>query len=141
MRAIPNYPHCFVCGDKNTIGLKVAFFYENGKAKARYTPSREFEGYKDICHGGILSALLDEVMIYSIKAKGIVTMTVQIEVKFRRPAKIGETLFLEGQITEDKGKIIQTEGKIFLEDGTIVAESKGKFFRAAGTRKKELEKF
>ncbi len=141
MRAIPNYPHCFVCGDKNKIGLKVAFFYENGKAKARYTPSREFEGYKDICHGGILSALLDEVMIYSIKAKGIVTMTVQIEVKFRRPAIIGEPLFLEGQITEDKGKIIQTEGKIFLEDGTIVAESKGKFFRAEGPRKKDLEKF
>ncbi len=141
MRAIPNYPHCFVCGDKNKIGLKVAFFYENGKAKARYTPSREFEGYKDICHGGILSALLDEVMIYSIKAKGIVTMTVQIEVKFRRPAIIGEPLFLEGQITEDKGKIIQTEGKIFLEDGTIVAESKGKFFRAEGPRKKDLEEF
>jgi len=141
MKAIPNYPHCFVCGDKNMTGLKVAFFYENGKAKARYTPTREFEGYKDICHGGILSALLDEVMIYSIKAKEIVTMTVQIEVKFRRPAKIGEPLFLEGQITEDKGKIIQTEGKVLLEDGTIVAESKGKFFRAEGTRKKDLEKF
>jgi uncharacterized protein (TIGR00369 family) len=141
MRAIPNYPHCFVCGDKNTTGLNVAFFYENGKAKAQYTPSRKFEGYKDICHGGILSALLDEVMIYSIKAKGIVTMTVQIEVKFRKPAKIGELLLLEGQITEDKGKIILTEGKIFLEDGTTVAESKGKFFRAEGARKKELETF
>lgn len=139
MKAIPNYPHCFVCGDKNKIGLKVAFFFNEGKAKAQYTPTREFEGYKDILHGGILSALLDEVMIYSIIAQGIITVTVQIEVKFKKPAKIGETLFLEGQITEDKGKILLTEGKIFKQDGTIIAESKGKFFRAEGEKKKELE--
>ncbi len=139
MKAIPNYPHCFVCGDKNKIGLKVAFFFDEGKAKAQYTPTREFEGYKDILHGGILSALLDEVMIYSIIAQGIITVTVQMEVKFKKPAKIGETLFLEGQITEDKGKILFTEGKIFKQDGTIIAESKGKFFRAEGKKKKELE--
>lgn len=141
MKAIPNYPNCFVCGDKNAIGLKVAFFNDKGKAKAQYNPTAEFEGYKDICHGGILSALLDEVMIYSIKAREIVTMTVQIEVKFKNPAKIGETLFLEGQITEDRGRIISTEGKIFRKDGTIVAESRGKYFRAEGKRKKELETY
>jgi uncharacterized protein (TIGR00369 family) len=141
MRTIPNYPNCFVCGDKNEIGLKVAFFYDEGKAKAQYTPTREFEGYKDICHGGILSALLDEVMIYSIKAQEILTMTVQIEVKFKNPAIIGETLYLEGQVTEDKGKIIITEGKISKKDGTIVAESRGKYFRIEGDQKKELEKF
>jgi uncharacterized protein (TIGR00369 family) len=139
MKAIPNYPHCFVCGDKNKIGLKVAFFFDEGKAKAQYTPTREFEGYKDILHGGILSALLDEVMIYSIIAQGIITVTVQMEVKFKKPAKIGETLFLEGQITEDKGKILFTKGKIFKQNGTIIAESKGKFFRAEGEKKKELE--
>ena len=95
MKAIPNYPYCFVCGDKNKIGLKVEFFFDDGKAKAQYTPTREFEGYKDICHGGILSSLLDEVMIYSIIAQGILTVTVQIEIKFKNPAKIGEELFLE----------------------------------------------
>jgi uncharacterized protein (TIGR00369 family) len=141
MKAIPNYPNCFVCGDKNKIGLKLTFFYENGKAKAQYTPTPEFEGYKDILHGGILSALLDEVMIYSIIAQGIITVTIQIEVKFKNPAKIGETLFLEGQITEDKGKIIFTAGKISTQDGTIIAESKGKFFRAEGEMKKEIEKY
>ena len=141
MKTIPNYPYCFVCGDKNKIGLKVEFFYDEGKAKAQYTPTPEFEGYKDILHGGILSALLDEVMIYSIIALGIITVTVQIEVKFKKPAKIGETLLLEGQITEDKGKILLTEGRIFKQDGTSVAESKGKFFRAEGEMKKKIENY
>jgi uncharacterized protein (TIGR00369 family) len=141
MKAIPNYPYCFVCGDKNKIGLKVAFFYKDGRAKAQYTPTREFEGYKDICHGGILSSLLDEVMIYSLIAQGIITVTVQMEVRFKKSAKIGETLFMEGQLTEDKGKILITEGKIFTEDGTVIAEAKGKFFRAEGEMKKEIEKY
>lgn len=141
MKAIPNYPYCFVCGDKNKIGLKVEFFFEDGKAKAQYTPTAEFEGYKDILHGGILSALLDEVMIYSIIAQGIITVTVQMEVRFKKPAKIGETLFLEGHVTEDKGKILHTEGKVFKQNGTIVAESRGKFFRAEGEMREEIEKY
>jgi len=141
MKAIPNYPNCFVCGDKNKRGLKIAFYYENGKAKAQYTPTREFEGYKDILHGGILSTLLDEVMIYSLIAKGIITVTVQMEVKFKKPAKIGETLYMEGKITDDKGKILCTEGKIFQKDGTIIAQSKGKYFRAEGDMKKKIKRY
>lgn len=141
MKAVPNYPYCFVCGDQNKTGLKVAFFYENGKAKAQYTPTKEFEGYKDILHGGILSALLDEVMIYSLIAQGTVTMTIQMEVKFKKPAKIGEMLLMEGWVTDDKGKILCTEGKIFTEDGTIVAQSKGRYYRVRGEIKKKIERY
>ena len=141
MKTIPNYPYCFVCGDKNKIGLKIKFFFDEGKAKAHFTPTPEFEGYKDILHGGILSALLDEVMIYSIIAQGIITVTVQMEVKFKKPAKIGEKLYLEGKMTEDKGKVLFTEGKIFRQDGAIIAEAKGKFYRAKGEMKKEIEKY
>lgn len=140
MEAIPNYPTCFVCGDKNRIGLKVAFFYDEGKAKAEYTPTREFEGYKDILHGGIISSLLDEVMIQSIVALGILTFTIQIEVKFKTSAKTGEKILLEGHIIEDKGRVILTEGKAFKLDGTIIALAKGKFFRPEGEKKKELER-
>jgi acyl-coenzyme A thioesterase PaaI-like protein len=140
MEAIPNYPYCFVCGDKNKRGLKVAFYYDDGKAKAEYIPSREYEGYKDILHGGIISSLLDEVMIQSIIARGILTFTIQMEVKFKTLAKIGEKILLEGHIIQDKGKIIVTEGNAFKLDGTIIATAKGKYFRPEGERKKELEK-
>jgi uncharacterized protein (TIGR00369 family) len=140
MEAIPNYPNCFVCGDKNKKGLKVAFFYDDGKAKAEYTPTPEFEGYKNILHGGIISSLLDEVMIQSIVALRILTFTIQIEVTFKTPAKTGEKIFLEGRILEDKGKVILTEGKAFKQDGTIIALAKGKFFRPEGEKKKELER-
>jgi uncharacterized protein (TIGR00369 family) len=140
VKAIQRYSHCFVCGDKNDIGLKLEFYEKDGKARAEFTPTKNFEGYKDILHGGILSTLLDEAMIKSILAKEILTVTSQIEVKFKRPAIIGEKLIVEGKIAGERGRLILTEGKVFKEDGTVVAEAKGKFFRAEGSIKEQLEK-
>ncbi len=139
MKAIPNYPYCFVCGDKNKRGLNIRFYASGGKAKAEYTPTKEFEGYKDILHGGIISTLLDEVMIQAIIVQGTLTFTTQIDIRFKKPARIGERLLLEGQITGDRGKIITTKGKAVKEDGTLVAESTGKFFKAKGDIKRLLE--
>ena len=139
MKSKQIYPHCFVCGDKNQAGLKIKFHQQAGKAVAEYTPTRKFEGYKQILHGGIISTLLDEVMIKSILAKGILAITSQIEVKFKNPAKIGEKLQLEGEVTQTRGRIILTQGTISKPDGTVIAESKGKFFRAEGKLKEQLE--
>ncbi len=139
MKAIQRYGNCFVCGDKNDIGLKLDFYEKDGKARAEFTPTKSFEGYKGILHGGILSTLLDEVMIKSILAKGILTVTSQIEVKFKKPAIIGEKLIIEGEIMGERGRLVLTEGKVFKEDGIVVAEAKGKFFRAEGRIKKQLE--
>jgi uncharacterized protein (TIGR00369 family) len=139
MKAIQRYSHCFVCGDKNDIGLKLDFYEKDEKARAEFMPAKNFEGYKDILHGGILSTLLDEVMIKSILAKGIVTVTSQIEVKFKKPATIGEKLIIEGEIKGERGRLILTEGKVFNKDGTVVAEARGKFFKAEGKIKERLE--
>jgi len=140
VKAIQRYGNCFVCGDKNQIGLKLDFYEKDGKAVAEFTPTKEFEGYKNILHGGILSTLLDEVMIKSILAKEILTVTSQIEVKFKKPAIIGEKLTIEGEVTGERGRLILTEGKVVKENGAVVAEAKGKFFRAEGRIKEQLEK-
>ncbi len=140
MKAIPDYPYCFVCGDKNKKGLNIRFFDHDGKTKAEFTPTRDFEGYRNILHGGIISTLLDEVMIKSILAQGILTITTQIDVKLKSSARIGEKLYLEGEITKKRGKIIMTQGKVFKEDGTIVAVATGKFYQATGDMKKRLER-
>jgi len=140
IKLIQRYSHCFVCGDKNELGLKIDFFYEDGKAKAEFSPSSNYEGYKDILHGGIISTLLDEVMIKSILEKGFTTVTSQIEVRFRRPAKIGEKLLLEGWITKDKGKIILAEGKISTQEGAVISEAKGKYFKVSAQLAEQLNK-
>ena len=130
MELIKRYSNCFVCGDKNKCGLKVDFFDEQGVAKAEYQSSPVFEGYKDVLHGGIISALLDEVMIKAVLAKNILAVTASIEVKFKQPVKIGEKLSLEGKIIDDKGRIITTEGKALKEDKSVAALGFARYVKA-----------
>jgi uncharacterized protein (TIGR00369 family) len=139
-KSIQKYSHCFVCGDKNDVGLKIDFYYEQGKAKAEYEPNQNFEGYKEILHGGIISTLLDEVMIKAILAEGQMTVTSQIDVKFKIPALIGDKIFLEGWIKDDKKRFIIAEGRALKENGKIIAVSSGKYFKVKGQMKKQLER-
>jgi uncharacterized protein (TIGR00369 family) len=138
MKPLKRYSQCFVCGDKNPFGLNVEFYKKNGRVVGEYLAQDRFQGYKNILHGGILSALLDEVMIKSILAQDILTLTCEIKVRFKKPVKIGQRLFLEGKPTQNRGKIIVAEGKVTNEDGELVATAEGKFFRAEGEMEKLL---
>ena len=139
MELIRRYSNCFVCGDKNESGLKVDFFYDQGVAKAEFIPDERFQGYKDILHGGIISSLLDEVMIKAVIAKGLLVVTVEIEVKFLKPVRIGERLFLEGKVIKEKEKIFVAEGKVWNSKGERVATGKGKFFKVKEEMQEVLE--
>lgn len=135
---IERYHHCFVCGDENEIGLKIDFYHQDGKAKACFTPMREYEGYRDILHGGIIASVLDEVMVKAVLAEGIPALTSRMDVRFRLPALVGEELFLEGWITQRKSRLIMTAGKVFRKDGTIIAEANGTYFRVQGETARKL---
>ncbi len=137
-KSILSYSNCFVCGDKNDSGLNIQFVSETGKAKAEFKPGRNFEGYQGILHGGILSTVLDEVMIKAVLAQGIMAVTARMEIKFKKPARIGEKLHLEGWIKVDKEKMILTEGKVTRPDGSLIAEGKGTYFRVKDEFKEQL---
>ena len=135
---IKKYSHCFVCGDKNEVGLKVQFYYEDGKAKAEYTAPKEFQGYKDILHGGIISSLLDEVMIKAVLSQNISAMTVEIKVKFKKPVWIGEKIYLQGEIVKEQGKIVFAQGEVKNQKGEMVALGEAKFFKVDETMQEIL---
>jgi uncharacterized protein (TIGR00369 family) len=139
MQEVIKYSRCFVCGDENESGLKVKFLEENGKVKAEYVASDKFQGYKDILHGGIISALLDEVMVKAVLAKGVLAVTCEMSVEFKQPVKTGEKLFLEGEIVKDKEKIFWTKGKITKTDNTLVALGSGKYVKINEKLRKLLE--
>ncbi|UCC40901.1 MAG: PaaI family thioesterase [Candidatus Aminicenantes bacterium] len=140
MELIQRYSKCFVCGDKNDMCLKVDFFHDGEKARAEYHPTPRFEGYKEILHGGIISALLDEVMIKAIIAKGIFSLTSRIDIRFKNFARIGEKLLLEGRIKEDRRRLILAEGKAFKQEGEVIAAARGTYFRVKGQIKEQLER-
>ena len=139
-KEIARYSGCFVCGEKNSIGLKAKFFLEDGKAVTEFVASQNYEGYQDVFHGGIISTLLDEVMIKSLLALDVLAMTVEMTVKFHKIVKTGEKLFFEGKLDKQKSRLIYTKGTAKNEDGEIVASATGKYLKVNENLKKELLK-
>lgn len=123
------YDQCFVCGANNPYGLKLTFRFDDGAALADTMIPSHFAGYPGVVHGGIVSALLDEIMAKAIEHTGVWSMTANLEVRFRKPTPTGKLLRLRGEIVKGGGKIFRTKGTITLEDGTVAAEATGVFVR------------
>ncbi len=140
MEAIPYYENCFVCG-RRPGDLGVEFYADGAGARAEFVPDARWQGYPGIVHGGILSALLDEVMYKAVFAAGKVTVTAELVVRFRAPAPVGARLLLKGEVVEDRGKIVRARGEIRLAGGEVVATGEAKYWVLPPERAGELASF
>ncbi len=128
MKEIVKYAGCFVCGDKNKIGLKVKFYEKNGGAAAEFSPKETLEGYKGLLHGGILAALLDEIMIKAVLVKDVYCVTAELSVRYKKPVDIADKLSFFGWIDKENGRVCTTKGWAKNQRGEAVAEAEGKYF-------------
>jgi uncharacterized protein (TIGR00369 family) len=127
--------HCFGCGTLNDIGLQLAFRIREDKVWADLTPTRKYEGYVDMVHGGVLSAMLDEAMSWAITAAGDFAVTARMNTTFKHPARVGAHLRVEGWINEQKRRLIYAEASISdVVAGKIVATAEGAFMRVDETQ-------
>lgn len=140
MKEVLRYPNCFVCGDQNHHGLKAKFYYDGEKAVSSVIASENFEGYKGIYHGGVISSLLDEVMIKAILAEEKYVVTVELTVRYLAPVPVGEKVNFEGRVTKQKGKVIFTKGQAAGENGSVFATATGKYVEARPGLKEQLMK-
>ena len=134
------YPNCFVCGDKNIYGINAKFYFDGEKAFTELLADEKFEGYKGIYHGGVISSLLDEVMIKAILASNKFAVTAEMTVKYKIPVKVGEKLKFIGIVIKEKGRLFFTEGSAVGEDGTVYATATGKYVLATDELKNQLMK-
>jgi uncharacterized protein (TIGR00369 family) len=138
MKEIAKYSGCFVCGDNNECGLKARFYYKDDRAVTECIAQRRFEGYYNVYHGGITATLLDEVMIKALLAKDIYAMTVEINIKYHKLVSIGQKLFFEGKLEQQRGRLYFTSGEVKTEDGDVVASAAGKYLEVKDNLKNEL---
>ena len=58
-------------------------------------------------------------------------VTVELNVRFRKPVPLDREVRVLGRITRDSGRLFEGTGEIVLEDGTIAAEAQGKYMKVA----------
>jgi len=131
---------CFGCGTHNPIGLRLAFYrVDNQRIRAVFIPGAEHEGYARMTHGGIVSTLLDEAMSWAVTAPGRLAVTARMEVRFRRPVPVGVPVTVDGEVTRDRGRIIEAHAEVRDTAGGLLAEASASFARVSPAQQREWD--
>jgi acyl-coenzyme A thioesterase PaaI-like protein len=136
----PSSRMCFVCGRDNPIGLRLQFDFDGERAWTRFTPDESHQGYPGILHGGLTSAILDEVIGRTAIAHDLWMVTARIEIRYHAPIPIGQPLTAVGEILGVKRRLMQARAEIRLVDDTVAAEAIGTFVEAPAEIRVEWER-
>jgi len=132
MEKLPNSRNCFACGMENPIGLKLIMYgdLETGEVNCDYTVPKIYEGYPGVVHGGIVAALLDEVIsrVYMVVDHNRFMYTAKLTTRYRKHVPIEQPLHMVGSFIKDRGRTAEAEAKIFGPDGELLAEGEALLF-------------
>ena len=127
-----NSKSCLVCGLKNDMGLKAEYFeLENNELLAVCKPNDNHQSYPGRLHGGISSAILDETIgrAIMIKYDEVWGVTVELNIKYKKPVPLNEEIKIIGRITSDSSRIFEGSGEIILKNGDIAVIATGKYLK------------
>ena len=129
-----NSKMCFLCGLKNSFGLKGQFFeLENNELVCIFKPSNEHQSYPGRMHGGIATAVLDETIGRAIMMKHkdveFWGVTIEFTTRFKKPIPLDEELRVVGRIISETSRTFEGTGELLLSNGEIAATGFGKYLR------------
>lgn len=119
---------CFACGPDNPIGLHIRFDVEGDHCTAEFTPNENHVGFSDTVHGGIIYTALDDVTANILYQQGRKAHTARCEIRYRQPARVGETLRIRGWIETERRRLVMLKGEIRRKsDDVLVADCESSF--------------
>jgi acyl-coenzyme A thioesterase PaaI-like protein len=122
--------YCFVCGPDNPRGLQIQVIYHSDElaAETELALPREFQGWAEVIHGGILATLLDEMMAHAVWHFAGPGLTISMETRFHHPLKPDEAIRVRGVLTTSNGSRRTAEAEVIrIADSKKIASGKSRF--------------
>ena len=136
---------CFGCSPHNEQGLQLAFTQVGtSSVEVAYTAPAHTCGAPGVIHGGIQAALLDEAIGFAVFAHdqsasdpsaaagaGVRrdVVTVEFDLRYRRPAPVGVELTLRAQVVHVSGNDYLAVGQIVDADGVLLTSATARWRR------------
>lgn len=138
MEALPSYRGCFACGKENKHGLGLQLFVDHHVVRGTFKARDFLCGFLGIVHGGILASVADEVMWWAASWKrGSSCVTVELNVKYLKPASSDLEYELTGKVIKEKKRIVEVEGEVRDKRGQIYSAAWGKYLIFAEEKNRE----
>jgi uncharacterized protein (TIGR00369 family) len=127
---LPTYDECYVCGQLHPRGLRARFFaFPDGKVQVQFSAEPTQTGYEDVVHGGVISALLDELLGWPVVLQtGRMCFTAELTIRFLKPMRVGTRYVATAGPGSDRGRYWESAGALRDENGSFHAKAQGKFF-------------
>ena len=140
MFKLPHTKSCFVCGLNNPLGLKLDFETDGQIVRARFVPRPEHVGFRETIHGGIISTVLDEAMVWAV---GVQTKRfaycAELNVRFLQPARPGEELMVVAELTDNRrNKLFEAKAELQSPRGAVYAAGTGKYLPVKEAQQAEM---
>lgn len=139
-----NSKDCLICGLNNNAGLKASFYnMEDGSVGSLFTFKFNHQSYPDRVHGGMISALLDELAGRALWVKNpeLVGVTGTLSVRFKKPVEYEKPLKGRGFITSRRGRIFTAKAQILDLSNNVLAECDATYVIIPSTQISDKENF
>jgi uncharacterized protein (TIGR00369 family) len=137
---LPQTAGCVVCGRSNPHGLKLDLHADPaaGIVRVDFTPAAHHMGFEGIVHGGVLATVFDEAMVWAATWHGKrFCVCAEMNVRFRRSARVGQAVVMTAQVSERRGRFISTAAELTDAAGPL-ATATGKYMQIPPEEHKRL---
>jgi len=124
--------NCVICGINNEFGLKAPFYEtDTNEVVTIFEFKEHHQSYPGRTHGGIISAMLDELVGRAIwiTDPGLWGVTMTLNVKYRKPVPYNTKLKGIGRIISQTSRTFSGTGEIYDQDGNILAEASANYMK------------
>ena len=102
--------------------------FRDNKASSRLTLEREFQGWNDIVHGGVVATILDEIMAHAVIHYVGQAVTTSLQITYRAPLHVETEFQVVGYVVEQKSRAVAAEAELRLTDSKkLIAKGESKF--------------
>ena len=137
MQTIPGTKSCFICGRQNPHGLNLRFETNGTQVQTTFVAGPNHVGFRDTVHGGIIAALLDEVMVW---ACGVATKRLaycaEMTVRYAHPLRPGIAALAVGELVNNRrGKLFEARADAPDDaNHAVLATATGKYASLKSTK-------
>lgn len=129
-----NSKMCMICGLDNEYGVRAPFYnMEDGSVMSVFQYRRQHQSYPGRVHGGLITAMLDEMGLRSLWAKELSEatfgVTLSLDTKYRKPVPYETDLIGKGTVLKETSKFVITDASIMDMRGDVLANGMIKYIK------------